>query len=120
MAKTVAQIAAKAFGSVARKITDAIHSASVTTTTQGGYNPATGTYAVTTATQTGRAVFANEKPITDVFPAYVVGPSDQLILLEGFTACAENNALAIGANAMTIMQVQDIAGAGSLFYVVAR
>lgn len=117
---TVADIAAEAFGAVALEITDAIHSATLTRTTQGAYTASTGAYAVTTASQTGRAVSDQSRPIADVFPHYVVGPADELFLLEGFTSCVENDALSVAGRSMIVRQVLDIANAGSLFYVVAR
>lgn len=109
-----------ALDGVAGAITDAVHAATLMRVAQGAYDPPTGTYQTTEATQTGRAVFANERPIADVFPEYVAGPSDQLIMLEGFTSCRENDRLTIGGVARDVRQVQDIAGAGTVFYVVAR
>lgn len=117
---TVAQIAARALNGVAARITDAVHAATVTRATRGAYNTTTGAYAVTTASQTGRAVFATETPIIDVFPEYVIGPGDQLILLEGMAGLKETDALVIGSVTRTIRAVQNIAGAGSVYYVVAR
>ena len=105
---------------VAVAIPDAVHPATIVRTTNGTYNATTGAYAATTATTTGRAVFADERPIEDVFSDYVVGPADQLILLEGFTSVKENDALTIGGVTRDVRRVQDIAGAGSVFYVVAR
>lgn len=116
----VAEIAALAFDGVAGAITDAIHPATLTRTVQGAYDPATGSYSTTTTAQTGRAVIDTTKPMNDVFPAYVVGPRDQLILLEGMTSAKENDSLAFAGRTMIVMQVQDIVAAGSLFYIVAR
>lgn len=120
MAYTVAQIAARAFTAVAARITDAIHDASLSDDAQGAYDTATGVYAITTTTAIGRAVVASEKAIPDIFPAYIAGPADELILLEGFTACRENMRLTFAGWVRTVTQVQDIVNAGSLFYVVAR
>ena len=117
---TVADIASDAFGAVSAAITDAIHAATLTRTTQGAYDPATGAYAATTAEQTGRAVVDTVTPIDDAFPAYVVGPADELILLEGFTSCVENDALEFAGRTRTVRRVQDIVAAGTLFFVVAR
>ena len=117
---TVAQIAAKAFNAVAAKITDAIQSASLAYDTQGAYNVDTGEYALTTTTETGRAVVDTVKPMTDIFPDYIAGPGDELILLEGFTSCDENYRLTMTGETWHIQRVQDIVAAGSLFFVVAR
>lgn len=120
MSRTVAQIAARAFDKVQAKITDAIHAATLTRATQGAYNPTTGEYATTTDEQAGRAVVDTVKPVEDVFPGYIVGPADELILLEGFTSAKENDELAFAGRTRIVRQVQDIVAAGSLFYVVAR
>ncbi|MCD1619136.1 hypothetical protein K7H20_13785 [Salipiger manganoxidans] len=117
---TVSQIAKLAFDGVARGIPDAIHAATLTRTTQGAYDVATGTYATTTAAQTGRAVVDTVRPVADVFPAYVVGPGDELILLEGFTSAKENDSLTFAGRTRIVRQVQDIVAAGALFYVIAR
>lgn len=117
---TVAEIAAKAFTAVAAKITDAIHSASLAYDVQGVYDFDAGEYGITTETETGRAVVDTVKPMTDIFPDYVAGPGDELILLEGFTGCAENYRLTMTGATWHIQRVQDIVAAGSLFFVVAR
>ena len=116
----IAEIAALAFDGVESAITDAIHLATLTRTTQGNYNASTGAYATTTAAQTGRALVDTVRPVADVFPDYVVGVGDELILLEGFTSCRENDALAFAGRTRIVRQVQDIVAAGSLFYAVAR
>lgn len=120
MALTVAQIADIAMSAVSAQITDAIHAATLSHDTQGAYDFDTGEYTVTTTTETGRAVVDTEKPASDIFPDYVVGPGDELILLEGFTACAENHRLTMTGATWHIQRVQDIVAAGTLFYVVAR
>lgn len=117
---TVAEIAEMAFDAVAESITDAIHAASLSEDTQGAYNAVTGAYAVTTTTATGRAVVDTVKPMADIFPEYVAGPSDELILLEGFTAARENMRLTFGGWVRHVTAAQDVLNAGSLFYVVAR
>ncbi len=117
---SVADIAKLAMDAVSGEISDAIHPASLSEDAQGAYNAATGAYAITTTTAAGRAVVASEKPVTDIFPAYIVGPADELILLEGFTACRENMRLTFAGWVRTVTQVQDIVNAGTLFYVVAR
>jgi len=117
---TIAAIAAKAMTAVAAKITDAVADATLVRDVQGDYDTAAGEYALTTVTQTGRAVFQSITPADDMFPGYVVGPTDQLILLEGFTSAIENDRLTIGGVTRTVRAVQDIGGAGVLFNVVAR
>lgn len=121
MAITVAQIAARALNAVSAAIPDAVHVATLTKTTQGAYNPATGAYSTTTVTITGRAVEDSVRPVQDVFPEYIVGPGDVLVLLEGLSAApVENDVLTYAGMARTIRQSQDIVAAGTVFYVVAR
>jgi hypothetical protein len=113
---TISAIAAKALTKVSAKITDAVHTATLTRTAQGSYDPQTGAMDTTTTTQTGRLVYCNMATAADIFPGYTAGPSDQLLLLEGFTSARKNDVV----NGMTVREVQDIGGAGSLFYAVAR
>lgn len=117
---TVAEIAREAFDAVAAEITDAIHQATLTRETQGAYNTTTGAYETTTSVQTGRVVVDTTKPVQDVFPDYVVGPGDELILIEGMTSAKENDKLAFAGRTRIVRQAQDIVAAGTLFYVVAR
>ncbi len=121
MALNVARIAKMAMDGAAKSITDAIHPATLTRTVQGTvYDPVTGRYPETTTTQTGRAVLDSVRPVQDLFPAYIVGPKDQLVLLEGFTSARENDSLTFAGKTMIVRQSQDIVAAGSLFYCVAR
>jgi hypothetical protein len=113
---TIAAIAAKALNGVAAKITDAVQVATLTRTAQGAYDPQTGSMVKTNTTTTGRLVYCNAATVKDIFPGYTVGPSDQLLLLEGFTSVQKNDLV----NGLTVHEVQDIGGAGSVFYAVAR
>lgn len=117
---TVEAIAKAAFDAVAADITDAILDVTVTRITQGAYNVSTGVYAETTTTQTGRAVLDTVKPVADLFPAHVRGPKDQLFIIEGITALREGDEITIGATDYAVAAVQDIVGAGSLFYAIAQ
>lgn len=117
---TVAEIAKAAFDGASAAIPDSVHVATLSHDARGSYDAAAGTYSTTTTTATGRALIDTVKPIADIFPEYVVGPKDELILLEGFTSVPEENwKLTIKAKLRTIKAVQDIVQAGSLFYVVA-
>ena len=121
MPLTVAQIADLAMTAVQAQITDAIHSATLSYDVQGAYDFDTGEYATTTTTLTGgRIVVDTEKPATDIFPDYEIGPGDELIFCEGFTACEETWALTANSRTWIIRQVQDIVAAGSIFYVIGR
>ena len=107
---------------VAGAITDAVAVATVSRTVQGAYNVTTGAYATTVTVQTGRAVeaLATAKPRGDMFPGYVVGPNDRLLLLEGFTSVRENDLVAARGITATVKAVFDIGGAGSVFYAMVR
>lgn len=122
MATTIAQIAAQAMNAASLAVADAILVAELSYITESDYNTATGQYDTQTVTiiNGGRAVLDTVKPVKDAFPNYVAGPSDKLFLLEGFTtAPAEGWGLAVGGVDYEITQVQDVALAGSLFYVIA-
>lgn len=117
---TVSAIATAAFNGVASAITDVIKTCTVTKTTQGAYNATTGAYAVTTTAITGRAVAGTQDAIPDLFPAWVVGPKDELFYLEGLSSApAENDTLTIGAKVRTIKAVGDMVGSGSFYAVIA-
>ena len=113
---TIAAIAAEALDGVSLDITDAVQMATLSRAVEGYYDTATGTMSATAETQTGRLVYCNLATVKDIFPGYTVGPSDQLLLLEGFTSVRKNDVV----NGMTVTEVQDIGGAGTLFYAVAR
>jgi len=120
MSLTVAQIAAKALNAVQGAITDAVHDATLTRADASTYDVATGVYLDAPESVTGRAVFQGASPSRDPFPGYTIGPNDQIIMLEGFTSVKKNDRVEIGARVLTVMAVQDIAGAGSVYMVAAR
>lgn len=118
---TVAEIAKEAFDGVAAEMPDVIQDASLTRTTQGVYDPSTGTYATTTQTWNCRALFADEKAMADAFPAYVIGPADRMAYVEGLaTTPKEADAMTIGGQAVTVMRVGDIVGVGTFFSLIVR
>lgn len=120
MAISVAQIASQAFSGVSAAISGAIHSATLNWDVPATYDADTGTYSVSAQSASGRAVVDTVKPIADVFPDYVAGSGDELILIEGFTACEEGWTLTFNGTTWHIKAVQDILAAGSLFFVVGR
>lgn len=117
MTTTVAAIADAAFDAVAAKITGVINSCTLTRTTQGAYNPTTGTYATTTSTDAGRALFDTSTKIDDALPGYVAGPTERLVWIEGLDTLSpkENDTIAIGGVNYTVKATGDIVGAGSFF-----
>lgn len=117
---TIATIADEALDAVAADITDAVHTAVVTRVANGAYNFTTGAYAETPTETTGRGVLATERPIRDVFPNHIIGPKDQLWLLEGFTSVLEGDDVAINSVDYKVAAVQNIGGAGTLFYAVLQ
>ena len=120
MTLTVAQIAAKALNAAQGAISDAVPVATLTRTTNGAYDADNDVYSTTAESWTGRAVFQSIGPDNGGFPGYVVGPTDNLIMLEGFTSVLVNDTLTIGARTLTVMAVRDLAGAGTLWSVMAR
>jgi hypothetical protein len=121
MSTTVAAIADEAFDDVALELTDVIKTATVTRATANPtYTAATGVYAPASAAITGRAVSLTERAIADIFPGYTAGPTTRGFLLEGLSAApVEGDKLTVGSVDSRIEQVADIAGAGTLFAVVA-
>ena len=118
---TVAAIAAKALNAVSARITDAVPDATLTRAVAGAYDAANGAYEQQPPiVQTGRAVNYGEAPRADRFPNFVIAPGDQWYLLEGFTSVLKNDVSTIGGTSRTIVAVQNIVEAGTLFQVVAR
>lgn len=120
MALSVADIAKLAFDGVAGAITDVIGSATLTFETQGAYNASTRTYATTTTVLTGRAYIGTAAAIASSFPAFVAGPDDTLMGLEGFSQVPDIG-VQVTFNSVTreIKAVGDIAGAGGFTEVIA-
>lgn len=127
MSTTVAAIAAEAFTAVAAELPDVIKACTLTHVAKGSYNPTTDAYGQTTTTATGRSLNATgssvesvSSTIKDHFPAYVAGPADVVLFLEGLSmAPKENDTVTIGAVVRTIKAVGDIVGAGSFYVVIA-
>lgn len=117
---TIAQIADSALAAVALKITDAILTVNLIEPTQGAYSTVTGTYAPgTTNHGTMSMVVQTERPISDVFPDYVIGAGDQLVFLRGSVTPKEGWSLT-GAQTYDIRAVQDILANGTIFNAVVR
>lgn len=117
---TVAQIADEAFDNVALAITDAIKTATLSSVANGSYNYDTGAYATTTTTISGRCVIDSQTPASDIFPDYVIGPNEQMMMLEGFSSVpVEGWTLTLGSITYTVKRVQDIVGAGAIQMIVA-
>ena len=119
MTISVGDIATAAFNGVAGAMSGVIKTLTISHDVNGSYDPATGTYATTPATDTGRIVVASTTPIADVFPAYVIGPADLLIMAEGLsTAPKEGWTATFDGTDHSIKQVLDIAGGGGAYYLV--
>lgn len=113
---TVAAIAARAFDKIGAALSDVVKPATLTHTEQGAYNPGTGEYDVIITTADGRAVFDTTTAVEDMFPAYVVGPSDLLVWLEGHDfSPLENDGVEIDGQGYTVKAVGDVAGAGAVY-----
>lgn len=118
---TIAEIAAEAFDAVAAEISDAILTGELFENVQGPYDEATASHPVTAASRgTFRAILETQKPVRDVFPDYVAGPSEALFFLEGLSNVPKEGWLMrINGNDRTILRAQDILLSGSIAYVVA-
>lgn len=117
----VADIAKEAFDGVAAELDGVIQAASLIRTIRGAYDPTSGTFTETAQQWSGRALIADERALADIFPAYVIGPSDRLVYLEGFTESPkETDKVTIGSKAYQVTKTADIVGAGSFFTVVLR
>lgn len=119
---TVAEIAKLAVDGVQGAIPDAIDNATLTEKAKGTtYDTVTASYpVVSTDHGTCRAVLETQKPISDVFPDYIVGSSDQLYFLEGYSSVPKEGwEITIDNVTRTIKRAQDILNAGSIGYVIA-
>ena len=121
MTAYIAQIAKSAFDRAALAIDGVVKVATISHDTKGAYNTTTGVYAVdSTPTATGRAVFGTASALRGSFPAFIAGPADMIISLEGFTTVPQVGwSLTIDGVEMIIKAVGDIAGAGVFFEVIA-
>ena len=119
---TVTEIARKSFDSAAAKFSDVIKDGAIIRTVRSGeYDPATGAYPETTQEWPCRVLFADEKAMADTFPAYVIGPSDRMIYVEGLaTAPKETDNMIIGAQPVIVTRVGDIVGVGRFFSLIVR
>lgn len=119
MSTTVTAIADAAFDAVNAAITDVIYDATLTSVANGAYNYTTGAYAETETTINGRALFDTETPAADIFGDTVIGPRDQLMLLEGFSSSAkEGHKLTVNSVDYEVKSAQNIVGSVSLQYAV--
>lgn len=117
---TTAEIAKMAFDAVADAITDVVYPVSVSYEILGAYDPITGQYPKTAVTVSGaRGMLDMGKPVKDIFPDYIIGPTDKLLYIEGLTAVPKEGwALTFNSVAYTIKQVLDILDAHATYYVV--
>lgn len=120
MSLTIAKIAAKALGASRKAITDSVMDATLTQITKGAYDAISGAHAEIRTTQTGQVVFQGSAPVADLFPDYVIGPNDRLLMLEGFADVRESDLITVGNKTRIVRAVLDISGAGTLFNVIAR
>lgn len=120
MSLTIAKIAAKALGASRKAITDSVTDGTLTQITKGDYDVVAGNYDEIRSTQTGQVVFQGAAPIPDLFPDYVIGPNDRLLMLEGFTGVRESDLITVGDKTRIVRAVLDISGAGTLYNIIAR
>ncbi len=120
MALSVADIAKIAFDGVAGAVTGVIDVATLTINTQGAYNASTRLYANTETVLSGRAYIGTAAAIASSFPAFVAGPEDIVMGLEGFSQVPDiGDQVTFKTVIREIKAVGDIAGAGGFTEVVA-
>lgn len=83
------------------------------------YDLMNGAYAASEQSITGWAVVASDTPIRSVFPEYVAGPSDELLMINA-SDLRENDRITMQGRAMIVRKVKDLTGAAFLWHVVAR
>jgi len=107
-------------GLISDAVTESLDYGTITSAISG-YNTETGSWdTVETVFTGGRAMIGTRAAIASAFPAYVTGPDDTLIYLEGFTSVPDVGwTVTVDSIARTIKAVGDIAGAGTFFEVVA-
>lgn len=123
---TVAEIALEVFTALAEELPDVVKACTLTKVTKGTYDATTGAYSETPATYTGQAIITTggtvegiNSTLRDAFPAYVAGPTDINMILQGLSAAPEkNDTLTIGSDDWTIKLVGDVVGVGELFIVI--
>lgn len=120
---TIKVIADKAIAGVKLKITDAIIAMSLIEPTQGAYDSATGTTpAGETDHGTVDAVFSTKRPISDRFPDYVAGESDQLVFFNNVTNTTPpvKGWVLRGLRNYEVRAELNILANGTIFYAVVR
>jgi len=121
MTTTIADITKQVFDGVAGGLSGVIKDLTLSHEEQGAYDPAAGTYALTTTAITGRVVVAAATPASDVFPDYVIGPADMLVMAEGLaSAPKEGDTATFDSKDHAVRRVLDIAGGGGAYYMVVR
>lgn len=116
----VADIAKRAYDDVAGKIAGVIHEGTLKRVGEAVYDPVTGRYEATEETDSCRVIFDNERPVEDLFPAYVPGPKDQLAYIEGLTEMQprEGDTLEATGKSFAVTKVSDILHAGEFYSAI--
>lgn len=119
---SVASIAKRAMDKVGAKVSGVIHDATLSRSGPPVYDPETGGFVASTTTDTGRALFDNERPAADLFPDYVPGPGEELAYLEGLAAMVprEGDSLTTAGKVFSILRVGDLLRSGGLYPLVLR
>lgn len=122
MVTTIAEIAETSFSAIAAAVSDAVYTATVTKTTRGTFNAATGAYSGdTTTTVTGQGVADSVSKVQDLFSNardFMDTPGLELFLLRGLSSAPEvNDVLTFNGKDFDLVGVRDILHAGVLFYV---
>ena len=120
---TIAEIAALALDGVSSAIPDAIVAGTLAAPdTKGAWDSVAAEYTTTPgATYSGRVLVEQTRPIATLFPDYVAGPGEVLVMLEGFGVVpTEEWRLTYGGKARSILRVLPLMGASDTSYAVVR
>lgn len=116
---TPGSIAAQAFDKLEAKMDNVIQNVTLIEPTRGAYNSATGEYAAAeTDHSTCRYLVETTKPVKDIFPTYIDGPGEFLVLIVGASTPPKEGWILRGTVDRVIKRVQDILHAGDLFYAI--
>lgn len=116
---TPGSIASDVLDSVDAQLEGVVHTVSLIEPTRATYNATTAQYeAGENDHSTCRLIVETTKPVKDLFPAYIEGPGEYLVLIVGASTPPKEGWILRGTVDRVIKRVQDILQAGDLFYAV--
>jgi len=116
---TPGSIASDVLDSVDAQLEGVVHTVSLIEPTRAAYNAATAKYETgETDHGTCRLIVETTKPVNDLFPDYIDGPGEYLVLIVGASAAPKEGWILRGTVDRVVKRVQDILRAGDLFYAI--